>query len=556
MATADKGTPARRTRTRAAAAKKTGAAPGATVRMYRHGLGDCFLLTFPRKGKPDFRVLIDCGLIQGTPSVAGQPDPLAKVVEDLAAETADAATKTPTIDVLVATHEHWDHVSGFATRTADFDGFDFKQVWLAWTEDPKHPVAAKLRRERAEKVKALKLGLDHARDALGVNGLAADKAKGYRKEVVDELDRVAEVLSFFGVDPASGDGLGVTAAGDDLFGAAGRPKLTVGEAMGWCRKHPKVKYWKPGEVIDLSDDVPGLRAYVLGPPTDPRQLLKDLPTKKGRETYEEEDHGLAAAAQAFFGADLDRPGGGADKAFERSAPFDEKYRVGMKDAAGIDFYRTHYFGTGAGVAEDWRRIDQAGLAPAAGFALQLDSDTNNTSLALAFELGDPGAGRVLLFPGDAQVGNWESWHADADGKAEVVWRPAGKDGPAVTAKDLLARTVLYKVGHHGSHNATLRAKGLELMTHPGLVALVPVDEYVAHEKKHWERMPFVPLMDALRRRADGRVITADRALKDMPRGVTFPGKAEDAKKKQITVEGPDRKPVTRPLYVDYTLPPA
>lgn len=34
----------------------------------------------------------------------------------------------------------------------------------------------------------------------------------------------------------------------------------------------------------------------------------------------------------------------------------------------------------------------------------------------------------------------------------------------VTAHELLARTVFYKVGHHGSHNATLRALGLELMT--------------------------------------------------------------------------------------------
>ena len=28
----------------------------------------------------------------------------------------------------------------------------------------------------------------------------------------------------------------------------------------------------------------------------------------------------------------------------------------------------------------------------------------------------------------------------------------------MTTKDLLARTVLYKVGHHGSHNATLNGK--------------------------------------------------------------------------------------------------
>ena len=34
------------------------------VRMYRHGLGDCFLLSFPN----DFKILIDCGVILGTPN--------------------------------------------------------------------------------------------------------------------------------------------------------------------------------------------------------------------------------------------------------------------------------------------------------------------------------------------------------------------------------------------------------------------------------------------------------------------------------------------------------
>ena len=31
------------------------------VRMYRQGLGDCFLITFTRKGRTPFQMLIDCG---------------------------------------------------------------------------------------------------------------------------------------------------------------------------------------------------------------------------------------------------------------------------------------------------------------------------------------------------------------------------------------------------------------------------------------------------------------------------------------------------------------
>lgn len=40
---------------------------------------------------------------------------------------------------------------------------------------------------------------------------------------------------------------------------------------------------------------------------------------------------------------------------------------------------------------------------------------------------------------------------------------------------LLASTVLYKVGHHASHNATFKP-AFEKMRHPELVALIPVDK--------------------------------------------------------------------------------
>ena len=94
-------------------------------------------------------------------------------------------------------------------------------------------------------------------------------------------------------------------------------------------------------------------------------------------------------------------------------------------------------------------------------ALKLDSDTNNTSLALAIELVP--SGKVLLFPGDAQAGNWNSWH-------KLKWPRKDDPDHPVTVADLMSRTVLYKVGHHASHNATLRDKGLELMVDPDLVS--------------------------------------------------------------------------------------
>src|SRR5688572_221653 len=100
--------------------------PGANevlVRMYGQGLGDCFLLAFPRAGQPpgqkDARpvyVVIDCGVIGGTPD---GPARMKRIVEDIKLTTLDpnltAERGRPTghIDVLAISHEHWDHLSGF-----------------------------------------------------------------------------------------------------------------------------------------------------------------------------------------------------------------------------------------------------------------------------------------------------------------------------------------------------------------------------------------------------------------------------------------------------------
>ena len=73
---------------------------------------------------------------------------------------------------------------------------------------------------------------------------------------------------------------------------------------------------------------------------------------------------------------------------------------------------------------------------ALGIVNVLDSFLNNTSVILLFEVN----GKKLLFPGDAQLENW-SW-------------ALGQKG----VKELLRDVDLYKVGHHGSRNAT--PKGL------------------------------------------------------------------------------------------------
>ena len=163
----------------------------------------------------------------------------------------------------------------------------------------------------------------------------------------------------------------------------------------------------------------------------------------------------------------------------RARPFDERHSIIPKEAREAKFFQTHY-GFDEGDDKEWRRIDHDWLAMAGELALHLDSYTNNTCLAIAIELGEPRMGKVLLFPGDAQVGNWLSW-------GDLSWEVKDSKGEKhkITAADLLARTVLYKVGHHGSHNATLRKKGLEMMMSPDLVAMIPVHRKTA-EDQEWE----------------------------------------------------------------------
>lgn len=193
------------------------------------------------------------------------------------------------------------------------------------------------------------------------------------------------------------------------------------------------------------------------------------------------------------------------------------------------FFGQHYYGSGGDhPGASWRRIDTDWLQSAEHLALKLDSATNNTSLVLAIELVD--SGKVLLFPGDAQVGNWLSWH-------EGGWtdRNGLASGQTVTAEDLLRRTVLYKVGHHGSHNATLRELGLEMMDSDELVAMIPVYEDWAHARRPYQwKMPFRPMYLELLRRTEGRILRTDTGRRRRRRSISNTDWAEFKRRSQIS----------------------
>jgi hypothetical protein len=219
-----------------------------------------------------------------------------------------------------------------------------------------------------------------------------------------------------------------------------------------------------------------------------------------------DDRGLSALASSLLAADgLGRSG---DEGF---CPFAPEVRLDWDNAMASPFFQKHYGESqerGEGGA--WRRIDYDWLAGSANLALRAGDYTNNVSLVLAFDV--PDSDKMLLFPGDAQVGNWLSCHEiegwQLRGDARPANPPAANDQQTLM-ENLLGRVAFYKVGHHGSHNATLKDRGHELMNRPDLGAYVPVSVPVAQDLMGYCPMLFYPVMHALQRKTQGRVFLPD-----------------------------------------------
>ncbi|MBZ2178090.1 MAG: hypothetical protein K7J47_10335 [Acidobacteria bacterium] len=460
---------AKKTAAKKAAAKKAvnsfpvapATAPGSPakyrvrVRMYRHGLGDCFLLTFPRKGKAaPLQMLIDCG------ALARDGAFMTGLVEHIHKTVAPNGGKGR-LDVVAATHEHKDHLSGFNQAREVFNTkFDFGAVWLGWTENLTKPEIEKIKSAKRKTAETL-------RAALRLRGIGA------------ALGGVEEVLQFSAADDTTGSG-------------------TVAEALEYLKlrgtEAGALRYLEPGQAPLALEGVDGVRVYVLGPPQDPILLKGSEVTGKMKRDgviYHLGATGAVGLEALGAAAGVEENGDG-----ERFSPFAAEHRITRQSpyfANVAPFLGRTYDDP----AQAWRQIETDWMQAFGQLALDLDSDTNNTSLVLAFEFEK--TGEVLLFVGDAQVGNWLSW-------AGVEFAVPGREKP-LPAHDLLNRTVFYKVGHHGSHNATLKAGGLELMNRPGLVAFIPLDRATATAQR-WD-MPAGPLFGALAQKTGKRVVVSD-----------------------------------------------
>ncbi len=452
------------------------------IRMHRQGVGDCFLLTFPTAGKR-VHMLIDCGVLPGSPAAHNHLEEVAKAVRD------EVTQENGKLATLVITHEHADHVSGFEPGKASaavLESIPVDEVWMAWTENPADVVAQRLNG-------ILQLHAIAAAIALPtLKKVAADPAAGRfaARASQSASEDIVEILANRGVpeDPAalpriSGD-MGV--AGSKDFAA--KIATTVRAAMDNAKARvPDANFRKclPGEV----HAIPGIpksevRVFVLGPPhidtldKSPRHGPND-------DIFHLAGGDLGAQARSFAMALSARAFGADNEASSR--PFDASSAPdNLPESEYLKELKTRY------AKDSIRKIDDDWMVSAGEFALQLDSATNNTSLALAIEFVK--TGEVLLFPGDAQVENWETWR-------NVKWTVPNAAGQTVevTGEDLLKRAVFYKVGHHGSHNGTLDVHGVQLMPSTGLVAMCPVVHEVTKARKgDWKKIPKESLCEALK----------------------------------------------------------
>ena len=488
----------------------------AIVRMYRQGLGDCFLITLPRKPEP-FHILLDCGALK---SRHYGDQEMKDVVNDIIRATTGVKTSRgrkvthARLDVVAVTHEHWDHISGFIQARELFDKVKIENVWTAWTEEPNNEVAQHLKNQFKKKKQAVEKALALMSEKQENNGMIGLYQKA-----------ISSVFGFFGEFGAAS------------VGEAATSLRTTEAAWDYILGRGKTTYCNPQNAPLEIEGLEGIRIYILGPPKDPNFIRRKLSTK---ETYDQGRRQALTLYDSFLAAVTDDNTVFGDESMldlrERAFPFGANFRISPETASQMPFFQAKYgFEDGE---EEWRRIDSDWLMLAGELALHLDNYTNNTCLAFAIELGE--SGKVLLFPGDAQVGNWLSW-------GDLAWEIKTHNGESRTVKidDLLARTVLYKVGHHGSHNATLRAKGLEKMESPELVAMIPVHRETAKDQA-WE-FPHLPLWERLKQKACGRVLLADSEGIDEI--------ASEVKRRLSPIEWKKFKNAVKftPLYIEYRI---
>jgi hypothetical protein len=423
-----------------------------TLRTYQVGFGDCFLLIFEYPDNPDKPnltnptktekfVLIDFG-------TTGLPD---NAPEDQMLRVAKNIMKrcNANLDVIVATHRHQDHISGFATdgkKTIeveyDKDGKKIKaklttgeiiaeckpkMVIQPWTEDPELEETA---RDAKKVLDEKELKEEHTTNGNG-NKFFVSNLKNMHKVaniVIEEATRLGTNAftngSIGSVQPLKDEMKNLlTVLGENNIKNASAVKNLRGMS-----KNPRyIHYGKAMQT--LVKFLPGVEVEVLGPPTVSQydEVLK-------QRSKDEEEFWMLRGLQLNYW----------QLQAETSKLTEEQNNI-KNELPDQPFPNAKIYENYSPAHTRWfiHRMREVRAEQLLGIVRILDKAMNNTSVILLFMIGS----KKLLFPGDAQIENWEYVlkHENSDSNEEKK---------RLRLLKLLKDVTLYKVGHHGSRNAT------------------------------------------------------------------------------------------------------
>jgi beta-lactamase superfamily II metal-dependent hydrolase len=195
-----------------------------------------------------------------------------------------------------------------------------------------------------------------------------------------------------------------------------------------------------------TDLLPGVDIHVLGPPRD---------TNVMRQMDPPENESFIRAWDIDSKNTTERPSPFSAKWFLNRADYEQRISRSLEEDLPL---------------ESETKISQILESPSLELLTRLEEAVNATSLVLLFHFGNA----WLLFPGDAQ---WGTWNA-------ILNHPLHSK--------LLEHLTFYKVGHHGSHNAT-PISFVDRYLSGKTLAMIPYGKV-----NQWPSIPRAGLLDRLK----------------------------------------------------------
>lgn len=398
------------------------------IRTYHVGFGDCFLLSFAYAKGPERHVLIDYGST-GLPPKTPKTR-MMDIAEDIKKRTAGK------LHAVVATHRHKDHISGFETKKNGKGTGDVIRalkpdlVVQPWTEDPDLDPNATGPAAAAGGHKHV-ANLSSMQSVAALTMLQTRSTRYFNKELRDQF-------YFLGESNINNPG-------------AVKNLMSMGK---------KSEYVFAGKKTSLETVLPGVQVDVLGPPTVKQTAtIKKQRARDPNEFWQLQARAMNAAGETQAGGKVLFP----KHVRTRGPKFPVEARWLIYHARNI---------RGDNLLQIVRMLDKA---------------MNNTSVILLLRVGKVS----LLFPGDAQIENWQFALDNKDNRK------------------LLAGVDVYKVGHHGSLNATpktlwagFKKKSKDTGDKSRLRTLMSTMEHKHGSEESHTEVPRTTLVSALKTQSD------------------------------------------------------